>query len=632
MLAPQFIEANKDLRDIKPEGADLWALGYLKATRHTQEGGAEELYQMSRPHEDKVFTEYRLNNERHFTREVVEKWLSKTKRIYQSSIKTSVELSEVLKENLSDYPFYLNGEKLTFDKWVYDCIVPMALDSCNSIVVEIPFNPDEPKVAPNEFPEDGGLSPNMPLQAATHIVPHYEIQWIDENLIIWFQGTKKVRENDEPVYWVQDRQAFYIAEPYENGEGGIEYRLGVWYKHNEDRLIYTSLPGRIARKDKIKYRVSFLASAFEYGDAAIVAHSNDEVVRIKHGNPKMWIKDAQCSACGGKANIDEKQSDGSIKKLPCKTCNGSGYMLNPGPFGHIKVASNGINKTDSGPPAGYLNANTAILEHGWKVWREYLNDMKLSCGLDLLEGTAGESGKAKELRLETLQDLIKELGDSIIDFMESVLNNKETLLVPTEDNRQYISFSRPSSYHIKTTQILIEEATEAPRSLKKDALMNVVRSKYRDNEMKVKAYEVYYMYAPLAMFDELKERTEQVLAGAYNEKDLIRADMGLFAIEDILTDPRNEDLSPLEYFELADQWLIDNGKMAAPETLIDEQESLLNAETVEELPDNLDTSEEVLTAYVNGEIEKEIAAKILSVTEGISIDEAISEIDNLKEI
>ena len=50
----------------------------------------------------------------------------------------------------------------------------------------------------------------------------------------------------------------------------------------------------------------------------------------------------------------------------------------------------------------------------------------------------------------------------------------------------------------------------------------------------------------------------------------------------------------------------------------------------EDLPKDLDTAEEALSAFVNGELSRESAIKILMLTEGDTREEATQEVDNLR--
>ena len=123
-------------------------------------------------------------------------------------------------------------------------------------------------------------------------------------------------------------------------------------------------------------------------------------------------------------------------------------------------------------------------------------------------------------------------------------------------------------------------------------------------------------------------------AGIYNERDAIRRDFAFYVIQKVLEE--NKGIKNIKQIrEQADKLLIEDG-ILSEEIKQDVMPNEFNIENVDvntdigQLPDNLDELEEVLSAYINDEIDRESTIKLVMVIEKTDREGAIDLIDNME--
>ena len=574
------VDINEILRH-RPVELPLWDDVFVRSSRHNTLTAPMELFKCFRPLERDEYTQYRIDNFRPITYEVITKHHSKVNRIFAETIDQSADYPEKLQEHLNRNKYFYGGESMTLDEWIFNCAVPQSDISPNDIVLEFPFDPANPT---ESIVENGQTS--REVDCKTTYVCYDKIISLNQDFLIWQSedyrdiGTEK-EPNQQPILYGIDSEAYYRYLPFINAKKETEYRREPWYvyrssryEHSDRSLPYSTLMGRIVSEKRdygfVKYKVPFIFSAYPHGDEALLNHSNDQVTRMRHGHPKMYIDGLVCSTCGGNKTLKENKGDGQFSTKVCSACSGTGMPLNIGIFEtlHTKGGKNQNLKT-TGAPAGYLEEPTAILKHGWDVWRTNIEDMKRCIGLDLLEGSAGnESGRAKELRLEMLHDLIKEKGDSLIEFKQSILDNKLLLLYPNPSERPSLMLQKPKSYQIMTIGEMKATIKECPLAFRFNELMKIAQLEFKGDEKKIRSYRLSLKYAPLAIYDDLMHRRELVASGVYDSDALVKANLAQCAFYEILCRPNLSDqITDGELFELADAWFVDNRIVEAPRVL-----------------------------------------------------------------
>jgi hypothetical protein len=352
-----------------------------------------------------------------------------------------------------------------------------------------------------------------------------------------------------------------------NKNGQTVYELQLWYLHDLNDLPITHLPSVIKNIKGVYYRDSYLSPAFQYLDEVITSFSNDQGVSTLHNNPILVVGDIECPDCGGQKYINQAINaknvmGGEPKRVKCSSCSGTGRVSKPGSHDIIKLSAPLPGEDQSvNDKVFYVNPEVRVLEHSTQRWLTMLQLAKRSIYMDVLEDTGSESGVAKGLRLEGLKDLMKRFGDDVIDCVTNIMNIKEMLYVPDENERKYINIVKPMSYDVETEEMLLERTKDALVVDRYETQMSYIRQKYRGDELQIRAYELSYLWCPLLMYSDPTEIQNTIDNGVYRAFDLKRRDYAQFIMKEILIEsnyPETQFTLP-RYFELADTKLTEYG-------------------------------------------------------------------------
>ena len=660
----ELVELNPDVFYITPVEYSTWAEVNNQATRHTQRSDFTDLYDISRPLEDDIYKQWRENNKRHVTASKVDRFITSVQRVLKYSSVTMDDikgLDDDFSEVLSENPFLINGVRVSFDKLRYECNIQAAIEDPNAILVEVPYDPEKPL---EPLFENFDLTKRP--QVDTFYIPFHHIQYAPNdkaNVFMWFVYQKELEYTVEEevytklasVFMAVDEEAYYWCVPRlsqnEHEEYEIVYDLELHYTHGLGRLPIARLPRRMKtrtlyhggmfdRGESFKYGESFIGGAFPYFDEAVVRLSMDQVNFVRHIYPKFWMRgSADCPECKGAKRIKVRKAGfGSpMEEMACPSCNGTGDMpADTGQFSTYRIpdSSHPSDKQSPGVPMGYVGPPTEVLQMGDKSWQDWLQMGSDALMLDPVDGTANESGEAKKMRLLAKEDMIKDFGDMEIQTIEDILNNKYDLLFP--DNDHQITIPRPLTYNVKNSDTLREEYDNAPQALKHKKFLMWKKAEFRDDQLKVKAFELASLYAPLIHYDD--NEVSQALGTTYNPIDVIRRDYAHIIFEHLLADLDIDEVTNIdlkEWRERADQWLVDNGIVSIQETgIADDDLSDLDDLEDEPISDPAPTSidqnaeqqiRDIVTAMVGGALSREEAIAQIAQISG----EPEEEIDRL---
>ncbi|MCZ2101121.1 MAG: hypothetical protein LC107_06245 [Chitinophagales bacterium] len=232
----------------------------------------------------------------------------------------------------------------------------------------------------------------------------------------------------------------------------------------------------------------------------------------------------------------------------------------------------------------------------------------------LHQGTGNESAVAKELRLEPRQDLLVDIGESLARTIEDYINNKQQLRNAKE---KHVAVVPPAYYETKSPDILklyVEQSLPGERQ--RDYMM-YVKSKYLGNDFMIDVHIKAMLYAPLLLYKN-DEAMAVIAAGSYDTDDIKRRDYAIMVLQEVLRSGQYQDYKSI--FEAADALLIEWG-------ILEEKTDVGSLDldeitSVDELPEDLDELEEVLTKLLNNEISRDEAKKIIMIIEGIDEEEA----------
>ena len=566
----QSVEKNDPAKIADTHLLELYNKVATQATRHTTRSDFAELYDISRPNEDSIFKEWRENNIRHITSAPINMFSSMVVRILQHSF---VDINKLVDESQQEYldEIYLN--RYNYDDFRYQYLIPLSFRDCNALVVEFPYNPNNPDVPLTATAEEGGLRQNEKLATETKVVSSYNIIHYTYDKLIWKAGQKDVSNDPEksqyePYYIGVDKEAYWIIIPRLE-EGVTVYDIKDWYAHGKDFLPVTEVAGRTTthtvKGDKkthllnreILYKETFTWQAYEYLDQAIIDFSSDQVNSIRFMSPLLAIDaEIECPTCNGTGVITSNSFYAHGKELMCGDCKGTRKINNVGQFSTLKIRRSNSEFDKGGTPASYITPPTDTLKYGFERWQEVIKMAERTLCVDPLESTGNESGIAKELRLEPKGDLMKDIGKSFINMTEGIINVKSTLR--TDGEPVLVNIPLPLTYETKTVATLKMEVETAALATRRSKFLKQIEAEFRGDELMIKSYKLAIDFAPLMIYND--EETATALAQeAYDEKDIIRRDFALRAYEEILNDQKNSEKTFKEYRDLAEAWMADNG-------------------------------------------------------------------------
>lgn len=507
----------------------LYAKVLKQSLRHTTRSDMDELHNVARPSEDKEFTDWRNNNKRHLTVDFIIQFTRMLQRILSATLKLEY-----------------NYDKL--ERFIFDTIIPLSIQDPNAVVILWPT------IGELDAPPALNGDNTTRLTTKHKIIYSNRIKQIDDDLLIYYHDKVLVDKTPHDRYIGIDKIGYYLITPYKYKDK-ILYKTELWYAHEINQLPVIILPGinvNIFIDDTpYKYKESIAWPAFENFDEGVIRLSSEQVASIKHANPKLIINgDIKCPACSGTKNIYGVDK----KAYPCTSCNGTGTLRVLGDFSTLKI-ENGKGDFDKSHdnPIFYLNPPEG-LDYLRKSWKEFFEDGKRSLCNDLLQGTPNESGIAKELRLEPRQDLMKSFGKAICWFVEDLVNFN--LILTGEGENSLIKVTPPAYYQTKSPDILKSEITEALQGERYMKYIEYINTIFKGNDLQIKIHMFSALYAPLMLY-KADEIDSVFNAGAYDEKDIKRRDMAIYAITKIVT--KNPDIELKKAKEEADKLLIDEG-------------------------------------------------------------------------
>ncbi len=123
---------------------------YKQAARHYDRDASDDLFRIARPNEMPGVTNYRNENKRNITFEIPEKWFSKSTRIVRQSALAidTIKMSDILYERLNKDEYDYKGQKISFEYWLFNIIVPQCGKDPNAVLIEVPYNKEEPNEVP----------------------------------------------------------------------------------------------------------------------------------------------------------------------------------------------------------------------------------------------------------------------------------------------------------------------------------------------------------------------------------------------------------------------------------------------------------------------------------------------------
>lgn len=593
MTISEFLQSIKgELHNHTSELSPLFEKVLTQALRHTTRSDMAELHDIARPSEDEAFTNWRKDNRRHLTPDFINQYIMMLQRIVKQSFNFDY-----------DYP--------KLERFVCHTIIPLAIQDPNSIVIRWPY------IEGVDGAPDLNGDNTTKISTKEIIVYSRNIKEINDDILIYNYDFITLNNEKKRRYIGIDKQNYYIINPYYDNKNSLKYREEFWYRHELKMLPICKLPGIVVNhyvdgaQNPMIYNESIAWPAFENFDEGVIRLSSEQVASIKHANPKLIMNaDIKCTDCHGAKNIYDENK----KAKPCKTCNGTGTLQALGDFSTVKI-ENGKGDFDKSHsnPLYYLEPPQG-LEYLRKSWKEFFQDGQKAICSDPLEGTGNESGIAKEMRLEPKQDRMQSFGLAISWFVEDLVNFKRLL----ENEGELITVTPPVYYQTKNPEILKLDVVSSLPGERYMKFVEYIDSVFKGNEIKIKSHKFAALYAPLILYKS--EEIDSVFnAGAYDERDIKRRDMAMYAMSEVIS--KNPKIELKEAKEEADKLLISEGFLSDP-VIIDGQLDVIGDNKLLQTVGGVTSIVEVSRAVASGEMTEKAAENLLITVFGMSPEDA----------
>lgn len=502
-----------------------------QALTHNSRRISSEIFEEKRPNETPQQYEYRKKNIRRFTQELPDKFLTKISRLFTSGGFWISKASDYVMDYLeSQDVFFVNGAPVDYREYIIQRIIPESIISPNSLFLFFPTTNGNLDLVPSENLPNNQLPVFVPT-----LVKYEQIAHLDrENLI--FRSDEIITLSDNKKYHIlfaADKDAFYKLIPKlvksNDGRNVLQYEVTLWYAHNCNYLHINWLIGRSKiNEDGNEIRESYLYTAYEHLDEAMLAISDDQAVRTKSAFPHIVMSEIECSDCNGTG----LESDGQ----KCHSCKGSKVKAKGGILDAFLVPPGSLNQQETylNPFIQFIAPDTGILEFIHKVAFDtfYKNSFRVVGLKSILD--VSESGIAKSKRLEDLQDILRDISMNVKSFTEAMIFQLETYLKAGRDISSYEwpVVRTPESYAALDNETIGELMKEARGEQRRKLYKQAYLIENGESPKTIKVIESAMKYSPLLGLstDEINLR---ISAGAYDATDILIMDNIIRIVEDI---------------------------------------------------------------------------------------------------
>lgn len=523
---PTFYDNKLSTLDICKELED-------KALSHSRYDVIPDSFTKRRPNETEAAHDYAVQNYRRITHELLESWLTKAGRVFNSSSFYISGSSEELKERLSEDKklFEVNNMSLDWKGYVRHFIYPASLVNPNQLFHFFPINYDFPTEPPYE-----SLPENEAVGLLPILINYNLIKFAHSNLFIFQHPTetKIVEINNEkinvPVCYAMDEQYWFQLYPVKDSdaEKGYKYLSRKWYTHDFNEVPFLWLPGKYQKNEKGDiYLKSTLSASFEHLDEFIGLFKDSQAITTQHAYPHMYMLDIDCPECDG-TGVD-------LEGNTCHVCDGMKVMKKPDPTQVLRVPR--TNKMVDGdiidPVMGWLYPGVDIMAHLDEKTKQTFRNAFLSVGLRSFLDVS-ESGEAKKHRLEDMIDRLEDSADMVKVFSESMLMILEKYIKYGSGSREIedVAVTKPKAFHALNKNELAALMNEANGELKKEIYRYSFLEANGGTPENQKIADIIFLYAPLVASD-INEKASYINLSVYDNTDAIRAEHAVSVLTEI---------------------------------------------------------------------------------------------------
>lgn len=374
----------------------------------------EKLINERRPNEPDVVQEYRKKiwvpkTKPYFSK--IENTLQKIRRSSDWSIKYPDESFDrvVEGEKMNDYAEHNYPVFESLTNWAFSLLLRNYLIDANALVL----------VAPMATPKDNEyVRPEVIIFNSMDVIDFAEGDYaVIENKV----GSSLWRSGDKPG------RSFYIITTemlwkYEQYDGRGNYNVTYDYAHGLEMLPVFKLGGIVVdvygSHSLYESRISGILPEF---NEALREYSDLQAAKVLHMFPERWeYTQNECLKCKGTGQVNEVVS-GSACQVTCNTCQGQGYIA-AGPYSKMLLRPASADQLQlPTPPAGFVEKDVEIIKVQVESVRMHIYDALASINFEFLtEAPLNQSGTAKEVDKDELNNMVHSIAEDIVRIMDKV--------------------------------------------------------------------------------------------------------------------------------------------------------------------------------------------------------------------
>ena len=278
----------------------------------------------------------------------------------------------------------------------------------------------------------------------------------------WIQVT----ENEIITYAITDSKSYIEIERYEHFLGYLPI------------IRFTSV--FIRSIDNYPIYESHLSDMIPMLDEAVREYNDQQANVVSHMFLERWeYASLNCTECMNEAGISTgkvkiETGTGQKKKIQtvsCKSCNGTGYMSNSGPFKKhiVRPVNKNMGEVEMPtPPFGYGEKDTAIIEVIDKRIEKHQYEALSAINMQfLMQVPLSISGDAKEVDRDELNNFFHGVAEDMVNLMDKhyriICDYRYSVLVPEENKRMAMlpKVAVPEKFDILSSNYLADESKAA---------------------------------------------------------------------------------------------------------------------------------------------------------------------------
>lgn len=437
---------------------------YNELKAHANGYTPEKLIDERRPSESEEIKNYRATIYQPMTKSTFTKVISSLAKIRRSpdwSIKFSgkkvpaVATEETLEKYTSEkYPYSFGS----ITNWTFGVGLKNYLLDANAIILVIPINLD--KTDEGEYYKPFPFIFNSP------------------NVLNYKEGEYAVLLSESKCAYgdAKDGLILHIADDttvrtYNQINSGKEMSLVRTYAHNLGYMPAFKMPGSFFETcGDVFINESRLSGMLPDLNEAVREYSDLQAEIVQHVHSTMWLyMNVDCPNCNGSGR--EQLYENTL--TTCHSCKGNG-KVSISPYDNIALRPPEMGETAMPtPPAGYIQKTDVALMVSKinEMFYEKLYNALAAINMQFLSSVPlSQSGKAKEVDKDELNNFVHSIAEDIVYVMDKILSittdERYIMSVPDKIKRQEMlpKIAVPAVFDLLSSSYLVEEIKTAKDS------------------------------------------------------------------------------------------------------------------------------------------------------------------------